>query len=285
MNEVSLIHNFLVNLPVAVVAIHWNDKIPAVEFKNDLAIQLFQDDKTVEIFQHIFHIDGLPELQYRKIIHGKYYDVSRKKLGEYEIFTITDTNELVPKEDLEEALMNSRNDPLTGLLNRSGINHALIDLQERLKNQKKAVHRANDNGKKKNIYDKSVAVCMLDLDHFKLVNDTYGHETGDHVLCSLSKIIKHCTRPNDILGRDGGDEFRIILEVSSIEEATIIVNRIVEKMAAVQFGNNDKCTVSAGIVLLPPQEVSIEKIDEARKIADKAMYESKEGGRNKVTII
>lgn len=276
----SLVNGFLANLPIAVIAIHWDDNCPTIEYKNDLAERMFSSCNSIEIMQHIFHIDGLPDSKYRKIIFSKFFDISKSRFESYEIYTLSDTNELVPKNELDQALRNSRDDQLTGLLNRRGIDHALTNLREEMVNQCRATKRAEDHEAKKEI-----AVCMLDLDRFKLVNDTYGHEIGDDVLRTLASIIRHCTRPNDIIGRDGGDEFRIILKVNSVMEAKEIINRIVEKMALFRFGDNDNCTVSAGIVMLPFDNLTIEKIDEARKIADKAMYESKEGGRNKVTII
>ncbi len=136
-----------------------------------------------------------------------------------------------------------------------------------------------------NIMDDSVqsgmplAICMLDIDHFKLVNDTYGHQTGDFVLQQISARIKHALRQVDLVGRYGGEEFVVILPQVSLEVAKSVAERIRYQVAKepVMFGNEViPVTVSIGLT-----ELAV--FDEVKSIigrADAALYRAKKEGRN-----
>jgi two-component system cell cycle response regulator len=128
-----------------------------------------------------------------------------------------------------------------------------------------------------------LVVCMIDLDKFKEINDTYGHFAGDMVLSEIGKILRESFRKSDLVCRYGGDEFGVILGSSHLEGARVVCERLREAVAAHQFEYRKSqfhITLSVGIVqhsnsvaLSPPELVSR---------ADEALYQAKERGRNRV---
>ncbi len=133
------------------------------------------------------------------------------------------------------------------------------------------------NGRQFN-FDNSdtVSVLMADIDYFKKVNDTYGHDMGDQVLLSVASVIKSCTRSNDYIIRWGGEEFLIIMPNCPFNEAINVAERIREKVAAT---DNDVCpiTISLGVASYDGNNY-----ENAITEADSALYEAKKSGRNKV---
>ena len=129
-------------------------------------------------------------------------------------------------------------------------------------------------------YQKMVAVMFIDLDGFKLVNDTYGHDVGDKVLKEVAKHFRDSVRKTDTVARVGGDEFMIVLTdiqtLESVKEITIKVLRLIEKSIII---NGLKITISAsiGISLYPSDSADM---DELIKLADAAMYKVKAAGKN-----
>ncbi|MEI7613658.1 MAG: sensor domain-containing diguanylate cyclase [Betaproteobacteria bacterium] len=132
-------------------------------------------------------------------------------------------------------------------------------------------------------YGGSLAVLMMDLDHFKKVNDTYGHATGDIVLQSLSKLLMVELRDIDIVGRLGGEEFAIVLSQSDGLQAMEVAERlrrtIEETGVVLPQGLPLYITVSIGVSVLSAQETNIEIL---LSQADEALYEAKRTGRNRV---
>jgi len=128
------------------------------------------------------------------------------------------------------------------------------------------------------------ALIMLDIDHFKKVNDTYGHPAGDEVIKILADIIKKATRETDIAGRYGGEEFAIILPdtpVANVEFVAERIRRLVEKCTVVYDEINITFTISIGIAgFKHTHKDSTQWLD----TADKALYKAKESGRNKVIL-
>lgn len=122
----------------------------------------------------------------------------------------------------------------------------------------------------------NVSILMTDIDFFKKVNDTYGHDKGDEVLKSVACVIKSCTRSNDYIIRWGGEEFVVIMPNCPINEAVNVAERIREKVAATE---NDVCPITVSLGVASYDGVNYEN---AITEADKALYEAKEGGRNKV---
>jgi two-component system cell cycle response regulator len=133
----------------------------------------------------------------------------------------------------------------------------------------------------------SLSFIIIDLDHFKLVNDTYGHQVGDEVLKQTSSAIKSTIRPGDLLARFGGEEFVILLPDTNLKNAEIVAERIRKKIEETDFtiSHAEKIihkTTSIGLTELQDNEDSIEKMI-AR--ADKALYLAKDKGRNIVIIV
>ena len=171
---------------------------------------------------------------------------------------------------VEQALQ----DPLTGLKNRRAfINQATAELSQARR-------------------DKTpVAMALMDLDKFKSINDTYGHDVGDAVITHFANQLKMRVRRGDIIGRIGGEEFAIMLVRSTDDEdAYSVINRIREAVAESPCSYIDKAgkskelsyTVSVGIYSCIPDE---ETINEMLSNADEMLYRAKENGRNRVVLI
>ncbi|WP_339723103.1 GGDEF domain-containing protein [uncultured Paraglaciecola sp.] len=132
--------------------------------------------------------------------------------------------------------------------------------------------------------DNPSTLIMLDIDHFKKVNDTYGHPAGDEVIKALAGIIKKATRETDIAGRYGGEEFAILLPdtpVANVEFVSERIRRLVEKCVVEYDEINISFTVSIGIAgFVKTHKDSTQWLDSA----DKALYKAKESGRNRVVL-
>ncbi len=158
-------------------------------------------------------------------------------------------------------------DSLTGLLNHS-------NLREKLAAEMRRAERIGNE----------LCFCMIDIDHFKQVNDTYGHLTGDRVLKSLSRLLQDRLRKTDVVGRYGGEEFGVILFDTTLSHAERIMNEIRESFAHVRQQAQDKeffVTFSCGIASYP----TFSLVNELNEAADRAMYEAKQRGRNLVCTI
>lgn len=172
-----------------------------------------------------------------------------------------------------EILKHATLDALTGFYNRR-------QLEERIRQEVSNAKRQN------------APLCgiMTDIDFFKSVNDTYGHAVGDLVLKTIAKVIRSQLREYDIAGRYGGEEFSILLPFTKIEEARMVAERlrksIESKVINISKVNPDadvkeiKVTISLGIYEIKPED----KEEDLLKKADKALYEAKNTGRNKVVV-
>ncbi len=131
-------------------------------------------------------------------------------------------------------------------------------------------------------YGRQVSLIICDVDHFKSVNDTYGHPVGDKVLKGVSRILRAEARDTDVVARYGGEEFAVILPETDTEGAKVIANRIREKIAAntvqTELGPLN-VTISLGVSTFPAH--GDEKQDVIDR-ADQALYGAKHGGRNRV---
>jgi diguanylate cyclase (GGDEF)-like protein len=132
--------------------------------------------------------------------------------------------------------------------------------------------------------DSPSALIMIDIDHFKKVNDTYGHPAGDEVIKALAGIIKKATRETDVAGRYGGEEFAIMLPdtpVANVEFVSERIRRLVEKCTVVYDEIDISFTISIGIAGFKQTHAdSTQWLDSA----DKALYQAKESGRNRVIV-
>jgi len=184
------------------------------------------------------------------------YDVTEQALGKRGMEHLN--------EELKTA---SRVDGLTGLYNRRY-------WQERFDEMHKLCVRR----------EKPSTALMLDIDHFKRINDTYGHQAGDKVIKMLAALIKRCVRETDLAGRYGGEEFAIILNDSSVEDAKIVAERIrqlAQRLVVEHEGESISFTVSLGLAQFTPDFKGALAWLEC---ADQALYEAKNSGRNKTII-
>ncbi len=165
-----------------------------------------------------------------------------------------------------QAIQTGYEDPVTGVNNRTAMNATL----------EREVELAHRNGA-------ALSVIMIDIDHFKQINDKYGHLAGDAVLKGVGTCLKECVRRSDIVFRYGGEEFVAILNTTDLAGAKLLANRIrvaIEKHNFEHDGLNVKITVSAGVSIL---EHNFEAKD-LLNAADQALYQAKDEGRNRVVV-
>lgn len=171
---------------------------------------------------------------------------------------------LLATERVREAFEHqATHDSLTNVLNRRALLERLG--QELARSQRHGI---------------ACSVLMLDLDHFKRINDRHGHQVGDEVLKAFVRRVGQALRPNDLFGRMGGEEFLIVLPHTDGEAATSTAQRILQA-AGKADGSVPVCTVSIG---LTPCRVPGDTVQSIMARADQAMYAAKAGGRNRVHV-
>lgn len=167
----------------------------------------------------------------------------------------------------DELLRLSRTDKLTALWNRGY-------WEERLNDEFRRIQRSGGDA----------CLVMFDIDHFKNINDTYGHQVGDEAIRSVARLMLDSSREIDICGRYGGEEFGVILPDTGLDGAVIYCERLRKRIAdnVVEYnGQSVQFTVSLGIAVLDDQ---IKFATDWLVSSDKALYKSKEGGRNQTNI-
>ncbi|RBP28333.1 PAS domain S-box-containing protein/diguanylate cyclase (GGDEF)-like protein [Marinobacter pelagius] len=175
--------------------------------------------------------------------------------------------DLTERKQIEELLIKqSMTDPLTGLGNRRYL-EAQADME-----MARALRSGNP-----------LSLIMIDLDHFKRINDTYGHDVGDQVLQAFSDTVRKQLREGDVLCRMGGEEFAVLLPETTSEQSTMVAERIREAIGSrpVGLGEIGKVEYSAsfGVTLVDPKESSLKP---AIRRADSGLYEAKAAGRDRV---
>jgi diguanylate cyclase len=159
-----------------------------------------------------------------------------------------------------------------------------IDGLTRLTNRRSFIERSESEFERARRADlKGVSCIMIDIDHFKRINDTLGHPAGDAVLVQTAGLLLDSARPYDEVGRYGGEEFAVLLPETTLEVATLVAERLRQKIAEHEIVVGRKkvrVTASFGVACFPSE--GIETINDLLKAADKALYEAKYGGRNRV---
>ena len=199
-------------------------------------------------------------------------DITFRKQTEIELLKLKESLEDANRE-LQIALIReqtlSHTDVLTGIHNRRYLFELAV--------QKFAVASR---------YQQPLAVMMIDIDHFKKVNDTFGHIVGDQMLKNVTKIAHAELRSADVIGRYGGEEFVILLPMTNARQAGLLAERIRADVAALRLPTEKgdaSATLSIGIVEINHKE-STEVVEDVFRRADEAMYAAKQAGRNRVVI-
>lgn len=159
-------------------------------------------------------------------------------------------------------------DGLTGISNRPNMEQSLLSEFERSKR-----------------YSSPLSIVLLDVDHFKDVNDSYGHQKGDEILVTFASVLKKFCRANDTAARYGGEEFLMILPQSNAQGAFKIAERVREEIMKMSFvGNDSKFSVTTSCGVAELNRDYMKNTDQLINVADNAMYEAKNSGRNKTII-
>ncbi|WP_448583710.1 GGDEF domain-containing protein [Thermocrinis sp.] len=158
-------------------------------------------------------------------------------------------------------------DPLTGIPNRRFFfDHANLIFEEAKR------------------YGKKLSLLIMDIDHFKKINDTYGHDAGDMVLKTFADVLKSVARHSDICARMGGEEFAVLLPNTGLDGARILAERIRSTIANKPVEYDHTIIVVTTSIGVSEFKNGMESIDELIKEADIALYRAKEGGRNRVEV-
>jgi diguanylate cyclase (GGDEF)-like protein/PAS domain S-box-containing protein len=232
------------------------DELHAPNFQEEVAAAMAQADefrgRTV-IRRH----DG--SLRYMELSYSRMMEPD--ELKPYYVCVAKDITDQVR---LEEALLEAANqDPITGLLSRRAGELALTS------------HYQQACATKTSMY-----LVIADIDHFKQVNDRFGHPVGDLVLAGVAKVLRTQMRTNDVVARWGGEEFLMILLNCSLGSAQGMAERVRSGVSSFELGLVGGMGISLGLAEMKPGE-SLDKLIER---ADRALYEAKNAGRNRVRI-
>ncbi len=170
------------------------------------------------------------------------------------------------RNELEHVKTMLHQDPLTGTLNRRGIDDAF----------RQEASRCDRHGAR-------LSVAIIDLDNFKALNDSLGHQAGDRALAHVAGVVRNTLRPADRVGRFGGEEFLILLPDTALNESAAVMARIKRELAAQPLGEKDaslKITFSGGVA----QRADRESIEHLLARADAALYQAKRAGKNRITL-
>ena len=222
-----------------------------------------------EVFNHYTEFVDLEEPH--RIMHNAARELLKNlespDLDEYRDFIKKQQQVIQQLQHLKDKLVSSFHsfDPLTGAVNRDAFN--IIAL-----NEKARIHRENG----------CCCVILIDIDHFKEVNDRYGHVTGDHALRAFAQMIKSFIRKSDTFCRFGGEEFVLLLTETEIEDAFNLVDKVRQSIEETDFevgnGLSLQLRFSAGVSQCKPGD----EIDDCLEDADQKLYKAKQAGRNQV---
>lgn len=154
---------------------------------------------------------------------------------------------------------------------------SITDKLTNIYNRRKLDEELNSEFVRAQRYQHPLSLLLMDIDFFKKINDTYGHQTGDYVLQTLAKVLKQNIRSSDIVGRYGGEEFMVIVPDTKIDEAWQLAEKLRQSVEQFSFDEVNKVTISIGVSQLNMQD---NRSEEIIKRADEALYKAKEEGRN-----
>ena len=252
------------------IPVNWfQHKVESVFHLKTRAFSIWEQRPYVFKFKNYRPITGTAEFMFQNIsifpLTSSTGEVTNICIIVYDVTDIATSSQALEKANHELEYL-SRTDRLTGLNNRGYWQEC----------QEQEFSRFQRHGKPSSL-------IIFDIDHFKLVNDTYGHQAGDEVIRICSKTLLACARDIDICGRYGGEEFVILLENTDADGAIIFAERLrkfIEKLTVTYQNLEIKFTVSLGVCELSK---SVETAQQWLELADQGLYESKESGRNKTS--
>ncbi len=199
-----------------------------------------------------------------KVQSGIDYELIAKIVAAFSLILLTSLFWAVKLRAVNKQLWRlARTDPLTNIANRASINERMDKEIERSRR-----------------YSRPFSVILLDLDHFKRINDEQGHLMGDQVLKAFAVLAVRTARTQDMVGRWGGEEFIILCTETNIEQAEILAERLCQVVREHRFESRRPHTVSAGVATLDADDTA----DSLTNRADQALYLAKQGGRDQVRV-
>lgn len=221
----------------------------------------------ISVYQIVYNEDKDRRLRTLEVIHE--VENARKDAEIYQLRNVALQKEIEERKKAQAALERlATQDPLTGIANR----RYFLEIASRVIEQARR-------------YQRPVSIVMIDLDHFKEMNDTFGHKTGDKVLIHITRCMQAVLRKVDILGRYGGDEFVILLPETTQEGARRLTERLRQAIAQQSItagGVSIPITLSIGLASNVKEPAL--SLDELLQRADRALYDSKLNGRDRVTF-
>lgn len=251
------------------------DIVGGVSYLNPAAERVFHDMNTMGMSHPLLH--GMAELiaalrhgeQQGEVVHEAkvgeaIYELHISYVKEVEHIRIYAMDITKRKHTEEEIYYLATTDSLTGIANRREFS-AILGIE---------LASAKRHGT-------AMSLAMYDLDHFKRVNDIFGHDVGDYVLQAVTGIVKENLRAADVVARWGGEEFMVLMLQTDMQAAIGAVEKLRLAIAGHNFDNVNKLTASFGVVTFEPQD----DLSSLLKRVDVALYRAKEQGRNRVEIL
>ena len=211
-----------------------------------------------------------PEKEHRTILHDRrsgedrIFSVTVSRFDRRDRYVVTFRDVTSEEREKERFRSEALRDHLTGIFNKRAFEHYL---EGRLRDYRY-------------YHNSSIVIVMFDIDLFKEINDRYGHYWGDEILKKVCKIISERIRKSDFFARWGGDEFMIVMEGITADEARHLIEKLREEIAAYDFRLEHRVSCSFGITALCDDD----SIDTVLDRVDKALYDAKRGGRNRVVL-
>lgn len=215
--------------------------------------------------------------------------VSIENVGDVALLTTATTDEYTSllTDDVLGALQNHVQSALTNAHKYDAIRRQVVtDHLTRLYNRRYFMNRAAEEIERSLRHQAPLSVLMVDIDHFKNFNDTYGHATGDRVLQTVARAMQDALRTTDVCARHGGEEFAVLLPSTPGENAYYVAERVRRTLGGTRYTGlglpaEVSITISVGVATCPRDATTL---DDLMELADKALYKAKAGGRDRVVL-
>jgi diguanylate cyclase (GGDEF)-like protein len=212
-----------------------------------------------------------------------------ENVGEMAVLATSTSGEYVAllSDDILVALQNHVQSALTNAHKYDAIRRQVVtDHLTRLYNRRYFMNRAGEEIERSLRHQQPLSVLMVDIDHFKAFNDTYGHATGDRVLQTVARAMQDALRGHDICARHGGEEFAILLPSTPGENAYYVAERVRRTLSGTRYTGlglpaEANITISVGVATCPRDAT---ELDALMELADKALYRAKAAGRDQVVL-